>query len=165
MKQQAVAVREIQAAGGLGPWMRKAGRCARESAEERHPVLGQAPAAKGRKPADLALGYAAERMNKLEARYAMRLEELRRAGKIVFWKFEAVALRLANRTTYNPDFYLMLADGSLGFHETKGFWRDDARAKIKIAAEQFPEWFFVAVQWNSKARDWKFEHFGNAGRG
>lgn len=164
MKQQAVTVREIQAAGGLGPWMRKVGQQARESVQGRQVLAGKIPVARGRKPADTTLGYAAERMNKLEARYAMRLEELRRAGKIVFWKFEAVALRLANRTTYNPDFYLMLADGSLGFHETKGFWRDDARAKIKIAAEQFPEWFFVAVQWNSKARDWKFEHFGNAER-
>lgn len=135
-----------------------------DSVLQRRKPVGQIPVARGRKPADMALGYAAERMNKLEARYAMRLEELRRAGKIVFWKFEAVALRLANRTTYNPDFYLMLVDGSIGFHETKGFWRDDARAKIKIATEQFPEWFFVAVQWDSKAKDWKFEHFGNARR-
>ncbi|MBE6441483.1 MAG: DUF1064 domain-containing protein [Desulfovibrio desulfuricans] len=103
-------------------------------------------------------------MNKLESRYAGRLEALRRAGKIVFWKFEAVALRLADRTTYNPDFYLMLPDGSVGFHETKGFWRDDARAKIKVAAEQFPELFFVAVQWDSKAKAWKFERFGRGGK-
>lgn len=86
--------------------------------------------------------------------------DLRRGRQIM----EIVALRLADRTTYNPDFYLMLPDGSIGFHETKGFWRDDARAKIKMAAEQFPEWFFVAVQWDSKAKEWRFERFGRGGK-
>lgn len=168
MNQQSVNARDIQAAGGLEKWMRKAaGRgpqaterplrdIARECADRNKPR----PAAKGRRPADATLGYVVDRMNKLEARYAGRLEAMKRAGQIVFWKFEAVALRLADKTTYNPDFYLMLPDGSVGFHETKGFWRDDARAKIKVAAEEFPELFFVAVQWDSKAKEWRFERFG-----
>lgn len=164
---QSVNARDIQAAGGLEKWMRNAAGQGPDAAPKRHtqqPPAEQRPAAKGRRPADATLGYVAERMNKLEAKYAGRLEALRRAGKIVFWKFEAVALRLADRTTYNPDFYLMLPDGSVGFHETKGFWRDDARAKIKVAAEEFPEMFFVAVQWDGKRKEWRFERFGRGGQ-
>lgn len=32
----------------------------------------------------------------------------------------------------------MAADGVLELHEVKGFWSDDARVKIKVAADRFP---------------------------
>jgi hypothetical protein len=54
----------------------------------------------------------------------------------------------------------MLTDGSLECHEVKGFWQDDARVKVKVAAEQFPLWF-VAVTARPK-RDgggWNVEEF------
>lgn len=118
------------------------------------------PQAKGRQPRNRAVGYEADRMkNKLEEKYAAHLELLRKAGKIVFWRYEAVKFRLADRTWYNPDFYVMRPDGSIEIHETKGYWEDDARCKIKATAEQFPEFWFIAVQWNSKAKDWKYESF------
>ena len=37
------------------------------------------------------------------------------------------------------------ASGELECHEVKGWWRDDARVKIKVAAELFPWIQFVAV--------------------
>ena len=37
-------------------------------------------------------------------------------------------------------------DGTLEFHEVKGFWRDDARVKIKTAADKFPFVFIAAKQ-------------------
>jgi hypothetical protein len=40
---------------------------------------------------------------------------------------------LAKDTFYTSDFMVMLADGRLEAHEVKGFWQEDARAKIKIA--------------------------------
>lgn len=171
---QSISVAEIQAAGGLKKWMGKAAQPApvRPGLKPREAMLfplrkassGPAPVAKCRLPQDRLVGYDMERMNGLEARYAGRLEALRRAGKIAGWQFEAVKLRLADGTFYTPDFFIMLPNGLTGFHETKGFWRDDARAKIKIAAELFPWWFFVAVQWDGKAKEWKFERFRAGGQ-
>lgn len=80
-------------------------------------------------------------MNKLEAKYAERLATLKIAGQVLWYGYEAIKLRLADKTFYTPDFAVMLADGSLEFHEAKGFWEDDARVKIKVAAETFPAVF------------------------
>ena len=85
-------------------------------------------------------------MNKLEAAYADLLETRRRRDEILAWKFEAVKLRLAANTFYTPDFMVWHNDGSLELVECKGFWRDDARVKIKVAAELFPCFRFTAVQ-------------------
>lgn len=84
-------------------------------------------------------------MNKTEARYASVLEARKLAGEVIWYSFEAVTFRLAKRTSYTPDFLVMLADGTLECHECKGFWEDDARVKIKVAAEKFP-FRFVAMR-------------------
>ena len=107
---------------------------------------GPSQALHAAKPQDrmLALGrLPAGAMNKTEAAYANHLEALRRDGDVRWWKFEGVKLRLADNTFYTPDFAVMAADGVLEMHETKGFWRDDARVKIKVAAAQFPFRFFA----------------------
>ena len=70
-------------------------------------------------------------MNKTEAAYAQHLGLLQHAGEIVWHKFEGMKLRLADNTFYTPDFAVMAADGVMECHEVKGFWQDDARAKIK----------------------------------
>jgi hypothetical protein len=101
-------------------------------------------------------------MNKTEAAYANHLANLQHAGEVLWWKFEAVKLRLADNTFYSPDFAVMLADGLLEMHEVKGHWQDDARAKIKIAAAMFP-FRFIAVKVRAK-RDgggWAVEDFGH----
>jgi hypothetical protein len=85
-------------------------------------------------------------MNKTEAAYAVLLEQHRQAGKIKDWMFEAITLRLARRTSYTPDFYVVLPDGSREFHETKGFMRDDANVKLKVAANKFPSFTFRLVR-------------------
>lgn len=94
-------------------------------------------------------------MNKTEAAYAAILEARRLAGEIHRWDFEPVKLRLADRTYYTPDFRVILANMEVEYHEVKGFWRDDARVKLKVAAEQHP-YRFVAVrlvhgQWQTEA--------------
>ncbi len=99
-------------------------------------------------------------MNGLELAYSEELEARLRSGEIVLWKFEGVKLRLAKNTFYTPDFMVVNADGHVEFHETKGFWRDDARVKLKVAAEQFP-FAFAAITRRPK-RDgggWKREDF------
>lgn len=99
-------------------------------------------------------------MNRTEAAYAQLLEQRRQAGEVVWFKFEGIKLRLADNTFYSPDFAVMLADGQLEAHEVKGHWMDDARAKIKIAADMYP-FQFIAVKPRAK-RDgggWSVEAF------
>lgn len=78
-------------------------------------------------------------MNRLEAEYSKQLELERAAGEILWWRFEAVKLRLADNTFLTVDFAVMTApDGVLEMRETKGFMMDDANVKLKVAAANFP---------------------------
>ena len=77
-------------------------------------------------------------MNKTEAAYAAHLQLRQQAGEIAWFAFEAVKLRLADKTFYTPDFAVMLADGTIEQHEVKGFMYDDAAVKIKVAASLYP---------------------------
>ena len=99
-------------------------------------------------------------MNKTEAAYERDLRDAMSLGDILWYRFEGLKLRLADNTFYTPDFAVMAADGVIECHEVKGFWRDDARAKIKIAADQYP-FRFKAVQAEAKKRGggWKVETF------
>lgn len=97
-----------------------------------------------------------EGMNKLEEAYSKELERLKLEGKVQHYSYEAVKLRLADRTFYTPDFFVVDASGEVEFHETKGFWEDDARVKIKVAAETFP-FRFVGVTQKSKKNGGGFE--------
>lgn len=97
-------------------------------------------------------------MNKTEAAYARYLDEEKRLGMILDWRFEAVKLKLAEgRCFYTPDFLVIVANGVVEFREVKGFWRDDARVKIKVAASLFP-WFTFKAVTRDGAR-WQEEHF------
>ncbi len=110
---------------------------------------------------DLALGRLKQGvMNKTEQAYADRLSILHMSNQIKWYRFEGIKLRLADKTFYTPDFAVMNAHGVMEMHEVKGFWRDDARVKIKIAAEQYP-FRFIAVQMiaKSKGGGWKEEVF------
>jgi len=98
-------------------------------------------------------------MNKTEAAYAAHLEMQRRAGAVQWFRFEGVKLRLADGTFYSPDFAVMAADGVMEMHEVKGHWQDDARVKIKVAADQYP-FRFRAVK--KDRGGWSVEHFGPA---
>jgi len=88
-------------------------------------------------------------MNKSEAAYAEALKLQVASGDVAWFKFEGVKLRLADNTFYTPDFAVMLSGGEMEMHEVKGFWQDDARAKIKIAADMFP-FRFIALRVRSK---------------
>lgn len=98
--------------------------------------------------------------NKTEAAYERHLEGLKHAGEVAWFKFEGVKLRLADNTFYTPDYAVMLAGGQMEMHEVKGFWQDDARAKIKIAADLYP-FRFLAVKAKAKkdGGGWDVEAF------
>ena len=95
-------------------------------------------------------------MNKLEAQYAQHLERMKLSGSVLWYAFDALKLRLADKTFYTPDFLVMLADDTLEVHEVKGFWEDDARVKIKVAADKFPLRFRAITQ---RKREWVVEDF------
>lgn len=97
-------------------------------------------------------------MNKTEAKYALRLDLLQKAGQILSYRFEALKFRLADRTFYTPDFLVVTPD-QIELHEVKGYWEDDARTKIKVVAEMYPEFAFIAVQWDGKQKAWVREDF------
>lgn len=99
-------------------------------------------------------------MNKTEAAYAATLAQRQHDGEVAWFKFEGLKFRLADNTFYTPDFAVMLADGALEAHEVKGHWQDDARAKIKIAADLYPL-RFVAIRARPKkdGGGWAAEDF------
>jgi hypothetical protein len=54
----------------------------------------------------------------------------------------------------------MLANGELELHEVKGFWQDDARVKIKIAADLYPMRFIaVRAKLKKEGGGWVVENF------
>jgi hypothetical protein len=65
--------------------------------------------------------------NRTEAAYEAVLELRKHAGEVLWYRFEALKLRLADNCFLTPDFAVMLHDGRLQMHEVKGFWTDDAR--------------------------------------
>lgn len=80
-----------------------------------------------------------ERMNKTETLYSLELEADRKAGRIKAWWFGSMKLRLADKTWYAPDFFIVLANWTFRFVEVKGgFVRDDAAVKFKCAREMYP---------------------------
>jgi hypothetical protein len=99
-------------------------------------------------------------MNKTEAAYAATLQDRQTAGLVRWYRFEGVKLRLAQNCFYTPDFAVMNAHDELEMHEVKGFWSDDARAKIKVAAAFYP-FRFIAVRAKSKkdGGGWDTEEF------
>ena len=96
------------------------------------------------------------KMNKLEQSYSDYLEHLMLAGHIVRYRYEPLKFKLAPNTFYTPD-YMVTFEDRVEIHETKGFWEEDARIKIKMAAELFPEFIFVGVQY--KKKEWIYEWF------
>lgn len=82
-------------------------------------------------------------MNKTESEYANFLKSQVIAGSIQSYIFEGYTLKLANDTRYTPDFMVLTNDGVMQFHEVKGYWTDDAKVKVKVAAEKFPHQFII----------------------
>lgn len=93
-------------------------------------------------------------MNGMEKKYAAYLELRRIAGEILEWRFEPLKLRLAPKTYYTPDFLLLMPDGRIELHETKGFMEEDANVKIKVAREMFSSIFTIVLVRLDKNKNW-----------
>ena len=98
-------------------------------------------------------------MNKTEAAFHAHLSLQQKAGVWVHIGFEEITLLLGFRCRYTPDFHVVASDGAVTFFEVKGFWRDDARVKIKTAACRYWMYRFCAVK---KAKTgWRYEEIKN----
>lgn len=109
-------------------------------------------------------------MNKTEARYADHLEGEKITGRVIWYAFEGMKLRLADNTFLSPDFAVLRSDGLLEMVDVKATTRkrqedgtlleksysmDDSRAKLKIAADRFPLVFSIVYQ--LKSGEWEKE--------
>lgn len=74
----------------------------------------------------------------------LQLEKLQ--GNIRGFHFEEIGLKIAPKTWYFPDFIVFMNDGSTHAVEVKGFLRDDAAAKFKVAVGLFPHITFHMVR-------------------
>jgi len=88
-------------------------------------------------------------MNKTERAYADYLYTQQLAKLIIAYHYEPIKLKLADRTYYTPDF-LVITPHQFEFHEVKGFMRDDANVKLKVAANKYPWFSFKLVKRQGK---------------
>jgi hypothetical protein len=96
------------------------------------------------------------KQNKTETAYETEvLKPQLHMGEILWYRFEAIKLRLADNTFITIDFPVITAAGQLEFREVKGRWTDDARAKTKVAAAQYP-FRFLAIQ-RAGRHGWRVE--------
>ncbi|MBU0959461.1 MAG: DUF1064 domain-containing protein [Nanoarchaeota archaeon] len=91
-------------------------------------------------------------MNKDEARYNEELKIKKQAGEILYYYFEKVKFRLAEKMFYTPDF-LVVHPGHLEIIEVKGYLEGDALVKWKMAAELYPWLVWKIIRWEKK--QWK----------
>ena len=99
------------------------------------------------------------RMNGLEKRYSVLLDERIKAGEVAWWIFESVKFRLGDNVFYTPDFLVQLAggpetSGTLQLHETKGWMREDAQVKVSVMKQMYPFPLFVC-KWIKK--EWEIK--------
>lgn len=88
-------------------------------------------------------------MTRVEMRMADLLDMRKRQGEVQTWFFEAITLRVGtDRCTYRPDFFVLLADGSVEVIEVKGAHVfDDSRVKWKTAKLLYPCFRWRFLQW------------------
>lgn len=82
------------------------------------------------------------KLNKTERAW---LRQLRLTHPETHLGIQSITLKLADDCRYTPDFWTIDPKGQFFFWEVKGFFRDDAKVKIKVAARQFRWARFVLV--------------------
>lgn len=117
------------------------------------------------------------KMNDIEAEYATMLDNSVMDGEILGWRFEPMAFKLADKTTYTPDFLvvhydkfqivevkargkLKIVTSAVTGKARKKQWtskRDDAIVKVKVAASMFP-WFEWVYAYHEANGTWATEH-------
>lgn len=106
-------------------------------------------------------------MNREEAAFAAHLAA---DPGVAWWAFEPMKLSLAANTSYTPDFIAIREVGAIHAYDVKALWKgkapaddrvgwqEDARVKIKCAAEAFPWIHFFGVH-RDRNGVWQIEEF------
>lgn len=85
-------------------------------------------------------------MNSTETAYSQYLDLQQKAGEIVYYKFEAITIKLGPDCRLTPDFLVMYPDGRLALHDTKG------TTKIKVGKKAGGTKFYAEEDALVKAR-------------
>lgn len=101
---------------------------------------------KGGKRADLGDTYY---RSAWEANYARYLNWLKDQGEIVAWEYEADVFVFHGETrgavTYRPDFKITERDGSVVYHEVKGWMDGPSRTRLKRMKKHYPEVTVIVI--------------------
>lgn len=121
---------------------------ARLIAEGKLPPKKEASARSGKERL-YALGrLKAGEKNQTEQRFEDEyLRPLLLAGEISWYRFEGIKLRLADNTFLTVDYAVLPASGVLTMIDVKGaaaVVQEDARVKMRVAADQYPFMFQLA---------------------
>lgn len=84
------------------------------------------------------------------------------SGEVESIEYEALTFKLGDGSRYTPDFYVVRTDGGAELHETKGYWREDDRVKIKVAASKYKEFYWYGIRIGKVKRQYtilKLEEF------
>jgi hypothetical protein len=95
------------------------------------------------------------KMNKVEQRYHLFLEQEKAAGRIAFFRWDGIKVRIGPDCFWNVDFLVVDAQGHVELHDTKAFWKskgrphieDDARVKMVATATLALPVFTVVAVW------------------
>ena len=118
-------------------------------------------------------------MNNLETKYFKCLQAQKDEKSILEFWFQPGKWRLAGLTYYNPDFLVILHDGSIHFVDTKmtrrdksraseafpkgpeyPFREDDASVKMKLSAEMFWPFDWWMAFWSKDHNKWLHQPMG-----
>ena len=87
--------------------------------------------------------------SKLEAQYAANLDWRIKAKEVEKWErqhkisLDVNGIHIAN---YFIDFKVYLTDGSVEYHEVKGFESEVWRLKFKLTKALYPDWVFKVIK-------------------
>lgn len=88
--------------------------------------------------------------SKWEAHYAQYLDWLIKNGEIKDWQYEAETFFFdgikMGTNCYKPDFKVFNKDGSIEYHEVKGYFDSKSKTKIKRMAKYHPSVKVVLVE-------------------
>lgn len=112
--------------------------------------------AKGRLPSGV--------MNRTEYAYSRYLEGRKLMGSVCGWWFERIKLKIANgRCWFEPDFMILLPDGTVELHDVKGsrsVVQEDALVKAKACATLYPFRMVFVYPVKGRPGEWREEEVG-----
>jgi hypothetical protein len=100
--------------------------------------------------------------SKLEQLYWLHLQQRLRDGEIRRVDHHVEKLFLGEEAWYTPDFRVIATDGTVEFHETKGFMREAARVRLHVAATGHPYRFYlVKNKGSARTPQWEITRVGS----